>query len=241
MQAMLVGLCGTQGSGKTSILSELGMSAKYKKTRVVLNTSSRSIVAKYNIAFDASFYSDPHTIAQFQVEVLKQMCDSHYDMLSKVLDDECVVTDRTYLDLDSYVHTNLGMYPEFEGFIQRYHKLCALLASICFDSIVMMPYPQFADSSVAVDSTRPTSKVHQRLIHTNMMDLVKSYGGLVRFGLFTSDSTIALRQNTLYAYITDELPKIIKSQKTTAQSNRLLLLKLIINSIDSILSGTLEI
>lgn len=238
---ILVGLCGTQGCGKTTLLEQIKSRPSYNNIHVEFNTSSRSVVKAKQISFDRTFYSNPELIAEFQVSVLKAMCESHYEMLSvaRQHDPTIVVTDRTYTDLDAYLQTNLGVFPEFEQFIERYHKLCVLLSSICFDSVVMMPFPTF---NLSVDSTRPVSKVHQRLIHATMMRLAPDYGkNTVRFGLIDGSSTVSDRRSRLENFVAGDLPKQLKNQRNTVASSRLLLLKLIIKSIDSIIAGSVEI
>lgn len=158
-----VGLSGTQGSGKTTILKSTEWNNK--PVIIALNTSSRQIVSELGIKFDDEYYSNPSLIRSFQIAVLKSKIEQDLANLQRDTEAVVVLTDRTYLDLQVYTTVNLGNYPSQVAFIEKYNKLCTSLNKLVYDDIILTPFPDFKANG---DNVRPTSPIYQQLVHYSM-------------------------------------------------------------------------
>ncbi len=115
---MLVAVAGSQGSGKTTVLSELhnlGFNVVERKT-----ARSVMIEAFPTLTLD-DIYADPNLVVEFQNEILRRKYfDEHEAVEAKTL----WFTERTYADLFTYAVMAVGKNNECSQWLDHYYNLC---------------------------------------------------------------------------------------------------------------------
>ena len=115
--AELVAICGSQGQGKTTVLSslqELGYQVSFPKT-------SRSILEEWGVSLE-KVNSDPQLKMRFQDKIIKR----HYEhnMECAETDARVVFTERSFADIFVYTVLSLGPFNEFSSWLDNYYNQC---------------------------------------------------------------------------------------------------------------------
>ena len=113
---MLVSISGSQGSGKSTVLSKLQEIGH----NVVSRKTSRSILEDWGVTLQEVNNNHELTV-KFQDEILKR---KRLDELPYQYEDEIWFTERTFADLFTYAVITLGKDNEYSEYIDRYFDLC---------------------------------------------------------------------------------------------------------------------
>ncbi len=194
----IYGLSGTQGCGKTTLISNIqkmpqiawetyssvktpgdplrNLIAQYGSDAEIIPhqpTVLRTILKNHGITFDGQYYSRPINVVRVQSTALVSMLCSDIARLQKNTHTSVFsMSDRTYLDLEAYTRSYLHMYAEYDGFVSLYSEFCRLAASIVYDGIFLLDFP---NRPVADDGVRPMSAVSQQVVHAIMQDIGNKY------------------------------------------------------------------
>jgi predicted ATPase len=114
---MLVGISGSQGQGKTTVLntlSELGYNVSPRKT-------SRTILRDWGYTLDEVNKYPPLT-QKFQEEVLVR----HRNSELPLIEDKSTIhfAERTYADIFAYTMFAMGSFNEYNKWLSDYHDRC---------------------------------------------------------------------------------------------------------------------
>lgn len=113
---MLISVCGAQGSGKSTILSEL----RSLGHNVIERKTSRSILDDWGVTLQ-QVNADRDLTLKFQDEIIKR---KYEDELAAVQSNEMWFTERTYADLFTYALINLGKDNDNSDWLDNYFETC---------------------------------------------------------------------------------------------------------------------
>lgn len=113
---MLVSICGSQGSGKSTILNlleDMGYNVVSRKT-------SRSILQDWNVSLEA-VNNDPELTFAFQEEITKRKYEDEQECVSS---QELWFTERTHTDLFVYALASVGKNNYASNWLDDYYETC---------------------------------------------------------------------------------------------------------------------
>ena len=131
---MLLSICGSQGTGKSTLLNAL----KRNGYHVVQRKTSRSILAEWNVTLD-QVNSTPNLCMKFQDEILER---KFQDERRAVEEFGSVLTERTYVDLATYALISLGSQNGKSEWLNEYMTKCATYQKT-YDSVIFLPNGKF--------------------------------------------------------------------------------------------------
>ena len=121
---MIISLSGSQGQGKTTVLSTLSEHS----FKVIERKTSRSILTEWNLTLNEVNKYPPLT-KNFQEEIIER----HFQSMEPFIGtDEIVFMERSFADIFAYALYALGSYNEYDSWMNRYYERC-------------MEYQQFYD------------------------------------------------------------------------------------------------
>lgn len=154
---MLVAVGGSQGSGKSTILTALND----KGYNVIGRKTSRSILSDWNVTLQEVNSSKP-LAKEFQEEILAR----------KIIDDltdsnSIIFTERTPIDLAVYTVMTFGNDNNYSDWIDDYINRCVALSQQ-YDHIFYIPSGQF---KIEQDGTRGINKYYSKVVDYSMKQL----------------------------------------------------------------------
>ncbi len=114
---MLIALTGPQGSGKSTLITDL--STKYGYESVERKTA-RSVLAEWGMTLD-EIYSHKPTHMRFQDALLER---KYLDERQFMESDQIFLTERSYVDLFVYTSFNLSSFNECNNWLNDYYDTC---------------------------------------------------------------------------------------------------------------------
>lgn len=114
---MLIAVTGAQGSGKSTLISDLCEQYGYQ---AVERKTARSILTDWNMTLD-QIYSDKPLHMQFQDAILER---KYLDERKFIESDQVFLTERSYVDLFVYTSFNLSSYNECDQWLNEYYENC---------------------------------------------------------------------------------------------------------------------
>lgn len=113
---MLISICGSQSSGKTTVLNEL----QKLNFNVVETKSARNVLERWNMPL-SEIIKDPKLTEKFQTEIFnRKLTDDihHFDS------QDLWFTERTFMDLFTYATITLGKLNEHTAWLDDYYQKC---------------------------------------------------------------------------------------------------------------------
>lgn len=110
---MLCSVAGSQGTGKSTLLSAIPFASIERKT-------SRSILSDWNVTL-SQVNNDRELTVRFQDEILKRKIADERDAVAS---DAIVFTERTYADLFVYALVAIGKDNEYSDWLDDYYQRC---------------------------------------------------------------------------------------------------------------------
>ena len=148
---MLVSASGSQGAGKTTVLSKLA--DKYK---IIERKTSRSILSDWGVTL-SQVNNDRSLTVQFQEEILKRkLNDDTRDPFRIYL------TERTFADLFVYALVAIGKDNEYSDWLDDYYIRC-MQAQERYDLVFYFTAGYFAPPK---DGVRGTNGHYSKLVDT---------------------------------------------------------------------------
>jgi len=162
---MLIAISGSQGSGKSSIisaLSELGYITITRKT-------SRSILSDWGVTL-TQVNSDNELTCKFQDEILKRKLedDSVVEKMHKLgkLGASVVVTERSFADLWTYALVAMGSNNSYSDWLDEYYRKC-MAAQQVYDKVYYLRAGHFKPEH---DGVRGSNRHYSRMVDLTMID-----------------------------------------------------------------------
>ena len=154
----LIAISGSQGQGKTTILSSLGEEG-YK---IVSHKTSRSILNEWGYTLN-EVHKSPELTKKFQDEILVR---HHLNNIDAINSDDLFFTERSYADIFTYTMFALGSFNEYNNWLNEYYEKCREGQRL-YDAVIRLGGRTF---NVSDDGVRSVN------IHfTNAVDMVLEY------------------------------------------------------------------
>lgn len=188
---MLIAISGSQGSGKSTILSkikELGYNTIERKT-------SRSILADWGITLQ-DVNNDPKLTTKFQDEITKRKFDDEIDAIQS---NELWFTERTHADLFTYALVTLGKDNQFSDWLNQYYTTC-MNHNQGYAGVYYLRAGHF---NIEHDGTRGSNMHYSRMVDLTMLDITQQMVHTSKLSIIeTPDLTqrvniITLQSNTI--------------------------------------------
>lgn len=158
---MLVAVSGSQGSGKSTIISkiqELGYETIERKT-------SRSILSDWGVTLQ-EVNNDAELTLRFQEEISKRKFE---DESMAAISDRLVFTERTHADLFTYALVSLGKDNEHSDWLNKYYKQCMRYNQ----SYAAVFYLRAGHFNIVHDGTRGSNVHYSRMVDLTMLDITQ--------------------------------------------------------------------
>lgn len=158
---MIFAVMGSQGSGKSTVLSELSK----RGHNVVSRKASRSILEEWGVTL-SRVNNDRDLITKFQDEILARKVADDMQYASST---EVWFTERTFADLFTYALISIGKDNEFSDWLNGYYKACEQ-AQDNYDAIFYLQGGLFA---VEADGVRGANQHYAHMVDIVMADIAK--------------------------------------------------------------------
>jgi predicted ATPase len=156
---MLIAVSGSQGAGKSTILSNL----KNMGYHTIERKTSRSLLSELNVTLDEVNNSIDLSV-QFQELVISR---KYEDEEEARLSTELWFTERSYADLFTYALLNLGKVNIYDDWLNNYHDRCSMYQM----SYYKVMYLVAGHFNVEKDGVRGINKHYSRMIDNTMLDI----------------------------------------------------------------------
>lgn len=157
---MLVAISGSQGSGKSTILSKI----KELGYKTVERKSSRSILDEWNVTLQEVNNNHDLTI-RFQDEILRRKAADDIN----TPDGQVIFTERTFADLFTYALVSLGKDNSFNDWLNEYYKKCMRLNQ----RYKAVYYLRAGHFNIEHDGTRGSNMHYSRMVDLTMLDITQ--------------------------------------------------------------------
>lgn len=114
---MLISVCGSQGQGKTTVLSSL-QDYGYK---TIQNKTARSILSEWGVKLE-EVYSDKELSVKFHETILErhnETCSPYYKS------DELCFIERSFADIFTYALCVLGPFNQYDKWLSEFYYRCS--------------------------------------------------------------------------------------------------------------------
>jgi predicted ATPase len=157
----IVAVSGSQGAGKTTVLSALHK-AGYP---IIQRKTSRSILNEWNVSL-SEVNNNPDLTKKFQEEIIKR---KFMDEKEAMISDDIVFTERTYGDLFAYALVALGKDNEFSDWLSDYYLQCMEYQQ-SYDLVFYLTAGHF---DVQADGVRATNRHYSKMVDLVMGEFTK--------------------------------------------------------------------
>lgn len=158
---MLVAISGSQGSGKSTILSEL----ERRGYNTIRRKTSRSILNDWGVSLQ-EVNNNPELTTKFQEEITNRKI---YDESCARNSSELWFTERTHADLFTYALVALGKDNNYDSWINQYYKKC-IEANQIYNKVYYLRAGFF---NVEHDGTRGANLHYSRMVDLVMLDITQ--------------------------------------------------------------------
>ena len=158
---MLISICGSQGSGKSTVLQEL----EKLGYNVITRKTSRSILSEWNVTLE-QVNNDAELTIEFQKEIISR---KFKDEEQAALRSNICFTERTYADLMTYFLISTGKDNRFSTEINEYYKQCMTYQQ-SYDKVFYLKAGHFVP---AHDGVRGANVHYSRMADLTMLDLTE--------------------------------------------------------------------
>jgi len=159
---MLIAIAGSQGSGKSTILTEV----KKLGYPVIERKTARSILDEWGVTLDA-VNADFDLKVAFQDELVRR---KYADEIEATLSTEICFTERTFSDLFTYALIAFGQYNKFDEWLDNYFETCK---NYCHAYNHVFYIKPLREQYVEKDGVRSINRHYSRLIDHTMLDVTQ--------------------------------------------------------------------
>ena len=158
---MLVAISGSQGSGKSTILSEI----RDRGFPTIDRKTSRSILEDWNVTLQ-EVNNNPVLTIKFQEEITKRKFEDEKKAIkSSVLH----FTERTHADLFTYALVSLGKDNQYSDWLDLYYEEC-MSYNQHYEKVFYLRAGHF---NIEHDGTRGSNQHYSRMADLTMLDLTQ--------------------------------------------------------------------
>lgn len=168
---MIIGISGSGGCGKSTILSKL----EQMGLNVITRKTSRSILSDWGTTLE-EVNNDVDLTLQFQREIITRKFD---DEKEAVADNQLWFTERTYADLMSYFLITLGKNNTYTQQVSDYYKECIAYQQ-SYHKVFYLKAGHFAPVH---DGVRGANIHFSRMVDLVMQDLTEQMTGVDRLSV----------------------------------------------------------
>lgn len=162
---MLIAVSGSQGAGKTVLVSELEKLGYH----TIKRKTSRSILSDWNVTL-SQVNNDRDLTVRFQDEILtRKIVDESIALNSP----DIWVTERTFADLFAYSCVAIGKDNEYSSWLDDYYTKCCK-AQQMYDGVVYLKGGLFP---VQADGVRATNRHYSRMVDLFMEEYTLKMSG----------------------------------------------------------------
>lgn len=161
---MLISICGSQGSGKSTILHEL----ERLGYNVITRKTSRSILSDWAITLE-QVNNDPDLTIEFQNEIINRKVQDERLAQNAISTPSIWFTERTYADLMTYFLISTGKDNRFSNEINEYYKRCISYQQ-SYDKVFYLKAGHFVPEH---DGVRGSNVHYSRMADLTMLDLTQ--------------------------------------------------------------------
>lgn len=155
---MLIAICGSQGSGKSTLIKELQQT--FPDINLIDRKTARSILDEWGTTLQ-EVYQCNRTMMAFQDEILeRKIADEQIATISN----DIWITERTYIDLLAFTVANLGRIDGCSEWLNAYASKC-IDNQNNYDATFKLPAGKF---EIEADGVRPTNPHYCNMIDTFM-------------------------------------------------------------------------
>lgn len=159
---MLISIAGSQGSGKSTVLKELGAEGY----NIVNRKTARSIIDEWGVTLNA-INEDFELKQAFQMELVDR---KFKDEIELAYSDELFFTERTFADLFTYALIAFGQYNRYDDWIDTYYKTCK---DACNNYTQVYYLSSCFSNDIEEDGVRSINQHYSRMVDSVM-------GGITR-------------------------------------------------------------
>lgn len=165
---MIFAVSGTQGCGKSSVLTEL----KNRGHNVTERKTSRSVLGDWGVTLD-EVYSNPNLAIEFQEECLKRKVED--EALLSADPDSVWITERSYADLVAYTTFSLGNLSTHSDWFDDYVQRC-MQHQRTYEQTFLIKAGAF---QIENDGVRNPSTQFNRAIELIIADLLQQHSTII--------------------------------------------------------------
>jgi predicted ATPase len=158
---MLISICGGQGSGKSTVLSELAKEG----FNIIQRKTSRSILTDWNVTLD-EINDDLDLTIKFQEEIIKR---KYEDELFAIKSNDIYFTERTYADLMTYFLLSFGNNNNVSTQLMGYYNDC-IQRQHNYSHVFYLKSGFFVPEH---DGVRGSNVLYSRVADLTMLDLTQ--------------------------------------------------------------------
>jgi predicted ATPase len=159
----LYAICGSQGEGKTTVLSslaEIGYNIIPRKTsRLILNEWGCTL---------SEIHKDLHLTMQFQDEILIR---HKLNNMEAVNSDKIYFTERSYADIFTYTIFALGSFNEYNDWLNGYYEKCRKEQGV-YDAVIQL---QGRIENIENDGVRSVNRHFSNSVNTILDYYIKDF------------------------------------------------------------------
>lgn len=159
---MLIAVCGSQGSGKSTIIQEI----KDRGYVTVERKTARSILSERKVTLD-EVNADLNIKKKFQEELTKRKRLDEYSTAARR--DIIAFCERTHADLFTYALVSLGVYNEHSKWLNWYYQEC-LRNCQYYDKVFYLRGGLF---TIEHDGVRGSNPHYARMVDLTMLDITR--------------------------------------------------------------------
>jgi nicotinamide riboside kinase len=172
---MLIAVSGSQGSGKSTVISKL----EQTNHKIVNVKVARSVLTEWGMSLE-EIYRDVDLTMKFQDAILEAKKESE---LTAKFAPEIYFTERSYADLFTYSLIYLGKENRCSEWLNNYHFKC-LVAQQTYDLVFYLRAGKF---QVTHDGVRGSNQHYSRMADQVMLDVTQQMSPLCNIVVETAD------------------------------------------------------
>lgn len=158
---MLIAISGSQGSGKSTIISKI----KEMGFNVIERKTSRSILSDWGVTLQ-EVNNNPELTTKFQEEITKR---KYEDEMCAINNDHLWFTERTHADLFTYALVSLGKDNQYSDWLNDYYTTC-MKHNQAYDGVYYLRAGRF---NIEHDGTRGSNMHYSRMVDLTMLDITQ--------------------------------------------------------------------
>lgn len=161
---MLISISGSQGTGKTTLITALRN--LYPELKVIERKTVRSILSEWNTTLE-EVYSSVDNLMRFQQTLIDR---KYQDEVAASESDDIWITERSFADFFTFTVAYLGKHNTLSPWLAEYEDACKQYQSI-YKHVVYLPGGHF---NIVDDGVRPCVNSYGRMIDLYMADVTKT-------------------------------------------------------------------